>query len=419
MPLPWVIAATGTFVAITASRIISIVAGRKFAEKSASKRRSVSAQKSEKVSQAESEYFKRKNQREEELANIEADLANMRETEILANIEIAKAEADREERFLGISNKNLQLRKQELALLKARLKEDIKHSEAQREQMECSLKLRQREVELMEEDIRERQKLSYLYLDAQRTHNANQVILKLTELQSNWDRENWAGIISREEMKRLLVESQSKHRLLIMISPPDIADSLEFNTHLQKQVRSEVKEFLEQNYPLHEDLCPVEYYGKFFKSSIFDAEVKQLESDLEPIPTLVIYSDVTDEKVYFHVYFWGLEETLPLTFPWNWQEEYQKLIAQGVSQENSLMAIRQSIVTIHQLIAAFLADLYYLSINPLHQPRLFEMDTDLPIEWIESNFGILREVQQQKLKEYEEEQKLIEQENQIIKRFAY
>ena len=304
MAFPLVLAAIGGFISITGSRIISIFVGRKLAEKSSPKTAIVPVKKDERSHQAEMNYFQGKTRREKELVNIQADIAKMREIEVLANIEIAKAESERGDRSLEISEKNLQLKKQELELAKTRLKQEVRIAESQREQAEKALHLRERELQIMEEELEEKRKVSYLNLEFQREQEANKIALKLTEIQGNWDRENWAGIISREEMQRLLIEGQKKLRLLMVISPPDIEDCPEFNTHLQKEVRSEVKQFLEVNYSINSDICPVEYYGKFFKTSIFDADVKQLSSDLSPVPTVVIYSDVTDRKVYFHVTFW-------------------------------------------------------------------------------------------------------------------
>ena len=107
-----------------------------------------------------------------------------------------------------------------------------------------------------------------------------------------------------------------------------------------------------------------------------------------------------------------------MTLPWNWKEEQQKLMSEGLSEEDSLQTVRQSIVKIHQLVAAFLADLYYLNINPLHQPRLFEMEADIPIEWMETNLRILREIQEEKLAEYQAELEKVQQPKyQPIERF--
>ncbi|MBE9145797.1 hypothetical protein [Planktothrix mougeotii] len=405
MPIPYLMVAIGGFVSMTVSRVVAVVASKKLTNTTPnpsanSPPKSNLAKRDIGISKAESLYLKGKAEREQELLNIQADLANMREIEVRANLEIAKAEAEREDRALIISERTLKLKQQELELAKARLKQEKQISLAQQQQIEWGLKLKERELELMAEELAEQQKLGYLHLEQRREQTAQKVNLKLREIQANWDRENWSGILSREEMKQILMNGQNKHRLLILLSPPDIEDCDQFNSHLPKQVRSEVKEFLEKNYPLNDDICPVEFYGKFFKSSVFDTEVKQLAIDLAAVPTVVIYSDITDENVYFHITCWGLEDSLSLTLPWNWEEEKQRLKLEGMNEDEIIKAIRQSIVKIHQLISAFLADLYYLNINPLHQPRLFQIETDLPSDWVSDHFGVLQDIQQQKLAEY-------------------
>lgn len=366
--------------------------------------------------QAEAAYMQRQAERESEITEIQNKLA-LQEIEIANNFHIAKAEAERGERALEITEKSLELKKEELNLTKERLQQDKQISQEQRRQVERALVLREKELQLMREEITEKQNLGYLYLGIMREKTAKEIELKLTEIQANWDKENWSGILSREEMQQILVKEQKKHRLLMIVSPPDIDDCSDFNRLLYKEVRSELKEFLEKHYPLNSDFCPVEYYSEFFKSSVFNTEVKQLEEHLAPVPTGVIYSDITDQNVYFHISFWGFQEPLNLTLPWNWQEEKQKLILEGLSENESIKMIRRAIVKIHQFIAAFLADLYYLNINPLHEPRLFEMESELPADWVQVNFKFLRDIQRNKLAEHQQELKKPKFEP--IKRFTY
>jgi len=424
MAFPFVLAAISGFVSMTASRVISVVAGRKLTEQSSKKN---PTQKGELVKQdnrsrqAEAEYLKGKAKRERELVNIQADIADIREKEFKANNIIASAQADREnrainiqekrlqfevkmgERTLEISEKALELKRQELQLALVRLQQEDQLAEAQQEQAKHFFDLKQRELGILEEELKEKRKLSLVYLDLIREQQSSDIELKLTEIQSNWDRENWAGILSREETRQILINGQKKHRLVMLVSPPDIEDCPKFNSNLQKEVRSELKEFMQRNYPLNDDLCPVEFYGKFFKSSVFDAEVKQLEKDLEPIPTIIIYSDITDQKVYFHVNFSGLQEPIAFTFPpWNWESERQKLIEEGKSEQESIQVVRSAIIKIHQLLAAFLVDLYYLNVNPTHEPRVFQLEeSDLPIEWVQTQFSQLRKFQSDKREELE------------------
>lgn len=58
-----------------------------------------------------------------------------------------------------------------------------------------------------------------------------------------------------------------------------------------------------------------------------------------------------------------MEEPVSLSFePWNWEEVKGQLEEVGSDQTKSLRAIRQTIVILHKLLAAFLADWYYLNI---------------------------------------------------------
>lgn len=395
MAIPQIIAALGSFVSMTASRVIASVASRKLAnppnQAGLAKRGE-----NEQLRKAEAEYLRGKANREQELVKLQSDLATMREIEIKAGMEIAAAQADREERALEISEKDLQLKKQALQLAKERLQQESNLAEAQQQQAERALQLRERELEILAEERAARLQLSYLHLQLVQEHKAKDIDLKLQEIQAEWDKENWAGVLSREEMRQILREGREKHRLLMLVSPPDIEGCPEFDSNLHKAVRSELKQFMEKYYPLQSELCPVEFYGKFFKSSVFDIEVKQYERNLAPIPTVVIYSDVTNDKVYFHVHVWGLAELVPLTLTWDWREERDKLEAsEGKTRDESLRIIQDAIVKSHQLLAAFFADLYYLQINPAHEIRLFQLEGDFPSEWLQSQFEALSNLQQQ------------------------
>lgn len=409
MLLPPVLSAIGTFFMVTTSRVAAVVAGKKLTDISRKDKPSISQNKSElsksdkQLQTAEAKYFRERANREQEFLKIQADLTKIREIEVKANMEIAIAQEEHEERALEISEQELELKKEALQLSRERLKLESCTAQAQQRQAEYALQLQERELQILLEEQVERRRLSYLNLQLVQQNKAKELDLKLKEIQARWDQENWSGILSRDEMRHILVEGQKKHRLLMLVSPPDIEDCPEFDSSLHKAVRSELKEFMERNYPLNSDLCPVEFYGKFFKSSVFDVEVKQYEKDLSLIPTVVIYSDITHEKVYFHIHFWGLSETITLTLPWNWLEEMNRLETEnGKMRDESLRIIQSSIVKIHQLLAAFFADLYYLQINPVHDVQLFQLDNDLSSEWIWQHFKVLRLIQQEQLEKRRE-----------------
>lgn len=412
MPIPQALTALGSWVAVTASRIVANVASKIFTQPS--KPRNTATQGKTQVAQvvkrgeeqlrkAEVDYLRGKAKREQELVDIQADLAKMREIEVEAGMAIAEEQAEREERALEISERELQLKQQTFQLAKQRLKQEGKIAETQRQQVERALELRERELQILAEERAERSRLSYLHLQILQQSKAIEIDLHLNKIQADWDRENWSGVLSRAEMQKILIEGREKPRLLMLISPPNIDGSTEFDNNLHGAVRGELKYFVERSYPIDSNLCPVEFYGRFFKRSVFDIELKQYEKDLEPIPTVVIYSDVTDEKVYFYIHCWGMANSGSLTLPWNWLEERNRLeTSKNKTRDESRLIIRDAVVKLHQLLAAFWADLYYLQINPHHEVRLFQLDEDFPAEWAKAQFKALKIFQQQILESYKD-----------------
>lgn len=256
-------------------------------------------------------------------------------------------------------------------------------------------------LRLKREEIEDRSKLSALYLDLSRETTAKEIDLKQKEIQGIFDQQKWPGILSRDEAQRIFIDEQKKPRLLMLVPPPDISDDfpISFRDSLKKEIRNQLKLFLEKYYPLSGDYCPVEFYGKYFERSIFDAEVKQLETILSAVPTAIIYTDITDHEVYFNVKFWGLQEPVSLSFePWNWEEFKENIQDDSNDETKSLRAIRQTIVVLHKLLAAFLADWYYLNIDPNYEPQLFKLSADFPTIWTNEMLEKLRVV----LKKYRE-----------------
>lgn len=239
-------------------------------------------------------------------------------------------------------------------------------------------------LKIKREEIQDREKLSALYLNLSRETTTKEIDIRQKEIQGIFDQQKWPGILSRDEAQRIFIDEQIKPRLLMLVPPPDISDDfpISFRDGLKKEIRNQLKLFLEKYYPLHSDFCPVEFYGKYFERSIFDAEVKQLETILSAVPTAIIYTDITDHEVYFNVKFWGLQEPVSLSFePWNWEEAKGEFEEVGNDETKSLRAIRQTIVILHKLLAAFLADWYYLNINPNYEPQLFRLSADFPSVW--------------------------------------
>jgi len=294
----------------------------------------------------------------------------------------------------------------------------LSDNERQLSQLHGELESRQQDVELKKRELELRAKISADNLRLMQQHHAENIGLKLKEIQANYDAQHWQGILSRDETIEVLKQGQQKNRFLILLSPPDVSPScpLTLQHDLGKTLRSKVKEFVEIYYPHNSDF-PVQFFGKFFKSTIFDTEAAQLESLLSPIPTAVIFSDLTNKELLLHVHVWGLTGgKISLSSSFEWKSEYKKLLAAGNDEEDALDEIQDAIVQTHKLLSGFLTDLYFLQINPFHEPQLFKMDKSAyPAELTEQLFGQLQRLQQERRAEYdhlliEKEQRKIEQE---------
>ena len=275
-----------------------------------------------------------------------------------------------------------------------------------------------RRIELQEQEQEDRRKLAALQRDLMRELQAKDIQVKLAEIQTIWDKDTWFSKLNREETKQILLQQQ--HRLLILLSPPKISKRCPetFCEDLPIEMRS-VGDFLRQHYPQQDVLRPVKFYSDYFTESIGDIDVERLQRILSPVPTTILYSDISDYAVTFRVGFWGFlnnqEVSLFSTKVFDWEEAKDALLASGVSEKKALRMIRQLIVAIHKLLAGFLADLYYLNINPCYEPLLFNLKEELAEyglaeEWVKPYFDILQDIQRRQGEQYEQElKKLIEQ----------
>ena len=253
------------------------------------------------------------------------------------------------------------------------------------------------------QELRDKRAISRLCRDLMREFQSEAIRVKLTEIQAIWDRDNWFSNLSRQETEQIL--QQQQHRLLLLVAPAKISQDcpLSFRHNLNIELPAKLRAFLNQHYPQHGDLCPVQFYGDYFKKAISDIDVERLQSVLSPVPTAILYSDISDYEVNFHVGFWGVinqSVSLVAMQPWNWEEVYHQLEAEGKDQKLSLRIIRQIIVTIHKLLAAFLADLYYLNIDFGHEPQLFNLEAEFAQEWFSKDWALpyietLKEIQDQ------------------------
>jgi WD40 repeat protein len=221
---------------------------------------------------------------------------------------------------------------------------------------------------------------------------------RLNKIQSVWEKDKWFAKLDKHETIKILGREQ--HRLLILTPPPEISLDCppSFQHNLHTEIRNGTGSFFSRYYPLvqknhNPSLYPVEFYGDYFKTPISDSDVMRLQAVLGIIPTNIVYSDITDYQVNFHVGFWGLQNHHVAHFsmqPWNWEEAFFALQQVEQCETKALRIIRQIIVTVHQLLAAFVTDWYYLHINPVHKPQLFNLASEFPQAWVQPYIEILQ-----------------------------
>jgi tetratricopeptide (TPR) repeat protein len=271
------------------------------------------------------------------------------------------------------------------------VKQDKRYKEAMMKYAKKDLKLREKAQKAQEEFGKQ-------LLEVLRDSQTKQIDLKLKEIQTIFDQENLASILSRDDARNILVEGQKKHRLLVLSSPPNVSSTCPqlFQSDLLIELPEELKAFLNRHYPLASELCPVEFFGGFFKRPIGDAEVPLFQKILTAVPTTVIYSQMSDSSAYFHIRFWGPQDSkiVPFDLPaWKWRKDGFNLLVKETGDEGeALYQIQEVIIGIHQLLAAFITDWYYLHFNPLYEPQLFQLASGFPEGWVEPYLVQLREL---------------------------
>lgn len=208
----------------------------------------------------------------------------------------------------------------------------------------------------------------------------------------------WASRFTPLEIMKIFHDRMRGCKLLVLVSKPDLPAN-EFTKEMQRDINTRLSHnlsiFMEKYYPEGSESYPVEFYDDFFDRPdcpISKADLKKLEQVLAPIPTIVLYTNVTSKEVYFKAQLIGKvvssEKVMHWTCePWYWKNDVG----------NDLEQFERVITLIYQLLAAFLSDCYFLSINsPLHKPLFLtpEMQKELLLPESNGSLGVkLREMQ--------------------------
>ncbi|BBC23753.1 WD40 repeat domain-containing protein [Pseudanabaena sp. ABRG5-3] len=221
---------------------------------------------------------------------------------------------------------------------------------------------------------------------------------------------------------RILIKNAKKHRLLVLSAPLKISPSCisDLRENLEIELEEDLKTFLSNNYPFESDEYPIEFYSDYFGHSITNNDIHQLQPILSCLPTLILHSSVSDYKAYFCCDFWLPYSNCILDFRlpvWYWEEAYDLLVDSGKKEKEAFRIIRQIIISIQELLAAFIADWYYLHLNPYYLPRLLQSKRILSSQHfnrdlIQPYVDIIQETQKQQkiiidnlLKTFSEKQK--------------
>jgi WD40 repeat protein len=263
----------------------------------------------------------------------------------------------------------------------------------------------EKRIQLQEQERQDRLELSKLQRELMGELQAKATHVKLTEIQTLWEKDPLYSNLNLQDTEQILQRQQ--HRLLLLVSTPKISKDCpdSFHNNLEIELRK-VGEFLSRYYPLNSEFSPVEFYSDYFKCPISDIDIKRLQPIFSPIPTAIIYGDISDYEFNLRMGFWepqNPEVFLFHTLAWDWEKTLEELEAEGFIHKQSLRLIRDAIVAIHKLLAAFLADSYYLYIDPNYEPQLFELESELEPEWVKPYINILKDIQQRQRESYKQE----------------
>lgn len=254
-----------------------------------------------------------------------------------------------------------------------------------------------------------RQQLSQLRRNLIRESQLQKIAIKLQEMPAIWPADRWFAQLSRTQTEQILQQARQQHRLLILLAPPFLSEECpaSFHNDLQIILSNQVNSFLGQHYPHSCKFRPIHFYGDYFLDPIAHENLQKLPKLLDPVPTGILYSDINDDEVIFNLGFWGVlsGDIARFTMPaWNWSDALQALRSVGYSKRDAHRAIAEIIVTVHKLLGAFVADWYYLNIDPNYEPQLFEICSEFDREeqnWAQPYIATLKQMQQAQLPVYE------------------
>lgn len=303
------------------------------------------------------------------------------------------------------SGDSKELKKAEREYYQKKVKLDRQLLDLEKQKLLDQVEIQKEQLELQQIELEFQAELSGKRFQMLREFQRENIDLKWREIQQDWDsKQNWFSKINRIESERIL--NKYAECLLILTSPPKIAKdpslSLFRDLDFELEMRN-LDDFLEKYYPSRNNSHPVKHYSNYFQEPIGKIEIEQLHYLLNRISTYVIYPDITANKITFRIAFWAINgelEFFPETIKWNWQETKKQLIAEGKTEAESILEIRDLFVQCYQVITAFLSDSYYLSVDPLYNVKFISLYREDKLQLPDKLVANFEELEKQQQTDY-------------------
>lgn len=263
--------------------------------------------------------------------------------------------------------------------------------------------------DLDQQALKKQYQYSQQVLEGLRSWQAEKIQIKLQELPQIWQQDRWIARLSQLATEHILRSQATQHRLLILAAPLKISKTcaLIFHEDLTIQFADQLERFLASHYPLTTNSptsipAPVEFYADYFPEPISKLNLCMTQKILGLIPTAIIYTNINESQMNCHIGFWTPANLKIAFYPvpsWNWQAARTTLEASGMNPGQALIMIQEIAIAIHQVLAGFIADWYYLKITPFYKPQLFQVHEALTKHgiknhWIQPYINCLRNIQQ-------------------------
>lgn len=237
----------------------------------------------------------------------------------------------------------------------------------------------------------------------------SQKVLELLSASINVEIEHLQGLTthnlnqqrSTEILSRLF--AQGNYGLLFVAAPPSMTDGARANVFPEDLVNNRITNvlgsFIKEHYSENSS-APVLFSSNFLKTPIVDLDSHDLyDGYLGHIPTIIIYSDITQEHINIHVASWlqGSRRAAIYDFP---ELSIREISEQIKNEENQPSVKCEVFLEIYKVITSFLIDWYYLNVNLLHDPISFELGDEFNFKLTKKFNTCLHEIYEINLSEF-------------------